>query len=253
MCCGSEYMSTQLCPNHRNPMDCNLTGSYVHGIFQARILEWVAIFSFRESSGPWIKPTFTVSPTLHLLQVDCFTAEPLEGSRRQLWPECTVLAWSSHQTVCVEPEEEGTDDVQNCHAWGSHPTLLRDCSKEVGQREGELFLHLQDRGESRSPGGQGAYMDQLRETLWGREGYGTQGRVEFGILEGLIVESQIVDWIKVGTQEHWWFSLGPHRKEYIGTLGGSWGSAGMSSIMWWLLCTYVLQRSWEICVWDRMV
>ena len=54
-------------------MDCNLTGSYVHGIFQARILEWVAIFSFRESSDPWIKPTFTVSPTLHLLQVDCFT------------------------------------------------------------------------------------------------------------------------------------------------------------------------------------
>ena len=44
MCCGSECMSIQLCPTHRNPMDCNLTGSYVHGIFQARILEWVAIF-----------------------------------------------------------------------------------------------------------------------------------------------------------------------------------------------------------------
>ena len=33
-------------------MDCSLLGSSVHGIFQARILEWVAIFFFRESSRP---------------------------------------------------------------------------------------------------------------------------------------------------------------------------------------------------------
>ena len=33
-----------------NPMDCSLLGSYVHGIFQARILEWVAIFYSRASS-----------------------------------------------------------------------------------------------------------------------------------------------------------------------------------------------------------
>ena len=33
-------------------MDCNLPGSSVHGIFQARILEWVAISFFRGSSRP---------------------------------------------------------------------------------------------------------------------------------------------------------------------------------------------------------
>ena len=33
-------------------MDCNLPGSSVHGMFQARILEWVAISCFRGSSGP---------------------------------------------------------------------------------------------------------------------------------------------------------------------------------------------------------
>ena len=33
----------QLCPILRNPMDCSLPGSSVHGIFQARVLEWVAI------------------------------------------------------------------------------------------------------------------------------------------------------------------------------------------------------------------
>ena len=41
---------SQLCPTLCNPMDCNLTGSSVHGIFQARILEWVAMPSSRGSS-----------------------------------------------------------------------------------------------------------------------------------------------------------------------------------------------------------
>ena len=43
---------TQLCPTLCDPMDCSLSGFYVHGILQARILEWVAIFFSRESSQP---------------------------------------------------------------------------------------------------------------------------------------------------------------------------------------------------------
>ena len=39
----SESEVTQLCPTLNDPMDCSLTGSSVHGIFQARVLEWVAI------------------------------------------------------------------------------------------------------------------------------------------------------------------------------------------------------------------
>ena len=35
-----------------DPMDCSLSGSSVHGIFQARILEWVAIPFSRGSSQP---------------------------------------------------------------------------------------------------------------------------------------------------------------------------------------------------------
>ena len=35
-----------------NAMDCNLPGSSVHGILQARILEWVAMPSARGSSRP---------------------------------------------------------------------------------------------------------------------------------------------------------------------------------------------------------
>ena len=39
----SESEVAQSCPTVRNPMDCSLPGSPVHGIFQARVLEWGAI------------------------------------------------------------------------------------------------------------------------------------------------------------------------------------------------------------------
>ena len=39
----SESEVTQSCPNLSDPMDCSLPGSPVHGIFQARVLEWGAI------------------------------------------------------------------------------------------------------------------------------------------------------------------------------------------------------------------
>ena len=42
--------SLQLCPTLCNSMDCRLPGSSVHRILQARILEWVAIPSSRQSS-----------------------------------------------------------------------------------------------------------------------------------------------------------------------------------------------------------
>ena len=39
----NESEVTQLCPTLSNPMDCSLTGASIHGIFQARVLEWGAI------------------------------------------------------------------------------------------------------------------------------------------------------------------------------------------------------------------
>ena len=45
----SESEAAQLCLTRRDPMDCSLPGSSVHGIFQARVLEWGAIaFSGQE-------------------------------------------------------------------------------------------------------------------------------------------------------------------------------------------------------------
>ena len=40
---GSESEVAQSCPTLCDPMGCSVPGSSVHGIFQARVLEWVAI------------------------------------------------------------------------------------------------------------------------------------------------------------------------------------------------------------------
>ena len=39
----SESEVAQLCPTLHDPMDCSLPGSSIHGIFQAKVLEWGAI------------------------------------------------------------------------------------------------------------------------------------------------------------------------------------------------------------------
>ena len=46
----SESEVAQSCPTLCDPMDCSLPGSSVHGIFLARVLEWVAIPFSRKSS-----------------------------------------------------------------------------------------------------------------------------------------------------------------------------------------------------------
>ena len=45
----SESEVTQLCPTPSDSMDCSPPGSSVHGIFQARVLEWDAIASITSS------------------------------------------------------------------------------------------------------------------------------------------------------------------------------------------------------------
>ena len=47
-----ESKVAQSCPTLCDPMDCSLSGSSIHGIFQARVLEWIAISFSRGSSWP---------------------------------------------------------------------------------------------------------------------------------------------------------------------------------------------------------
>ena len=55
---------SQLCPTLCDPMDCSPPVSSVHGILQARILEWVAISFSRGSSPPRDWPVSLLSPAL---------------------------------------------------------------------------------------------------------------------------------------------------------------------------------------------
>ena len=56
-----KALVAQLCLTLHNPMDCILPGSSVHGILQARILEWIAI---------------PIEPRSPVLQADSLPSEP---------------------------------------------------------------------------------------------------------------------------------------------------------------------------------
>jgi len=61
----SEREVSQSYPTLREPMDCSLPGSSVHGIFQARVLEWGAIAFSKKMLWPKDNPSY------------CFIKNPL--------------------------------------------------------------------------------------------------------------------------------------------------------------------------------
>ena len=71
-CC--RYLVAQSCPTLCNPLGCSPPGSCVHGISQARVLEWAAIPVSRDLPDPGIEPGFPV------LAGGFFTAESAKGS-----------------------------------------------------------------------------------------------------------------------------------------------------------------------------
>ena len=68
------------CPTLSDPMDCSLPGSSVHGIFQARVLEWVAIVFSRSM------PTFR--HLLSTLQGQYRTLSFSDSSKSMPLPKC---------------------------------------------------------------------------------------------------------------------------------------------------------------------
>ena len=82
----------QLCLTLCDPMDCSPPSSSVHGISQARILEWVATSSFSLSS--WLR----IQPASLALADGFFTAEPL-GS--------PMLMLKYISSACLEKEDAG--------------------------------------------------------------------------------------------------------------------------------------------------
>ena len=76
---SSESEVTQSCPTLCIPMDCSPPGSSLHGIFQARVLEWIAI-SFSKGSS-WTRDRTWVS----CIAGWCFTSWATRESPKEQW------------------------------------------------------------------------------------------------------------------------------------------------------------------------
>ena len=83
---------TQSCPTLCDPMDCSLPGSSVHGIFQARVLEWVAIsfWSGLPFPSPGDLPDPGIEPRSPALQADALPSEPPGKPEQQI---STPVPW----------------------------------------------------------------------------------------------------------------------------------------------------------------
>ena len=81
----SESEVTQSCPTRSNPIDCSLPGSSVHGIFQARVVQWGAIaFSVKEAthciiSITWHSGKGKIMETVKKKINDCHRLERKKG------------------------------------------------------------------------------------------------------------------------------------------------------------------------------
>ena len=91
---------TQSCLTLCDPMNCSLPGSSIHGILQARILEWVAMPSSRGSSRPEIKLLSLSSPALAGTTWEAFYSSSAQSLQSCLTPcdamRCSLPGSSIH-------------------------------------------------------------------------------------------------------------------------------------------------------------
>ena len=107
--------SLQLCLSLCDPVGCSPPGSFVHGILQARILEWVAIPFSTGSSQPMNQTCVS--------NISCIGKWVLYHQRHPGRP-VTVGKWrnlSDATKVLTGPEKDGADGA--CHP-STRPTSL---------------------------------------------------------------------------------------------------------------------------------
>ena len=94
----NEREVVQSCPTLRNPMDRSLPGSSIHGIFQARVLEWGAL--------AFSKLTFSSVQSLSHVQLfatpwtAAYQAPPSMGfSRQEYWSGCHCFLMTNLDSI----------------------------------------------------------------------------------------------------------------------------------------------------------
>ena len=86
----SESEVAQSCPTLSNPVDCSLPGSSVHGIFQARVLEWGAI-AFSEYTALTYSFSYSEAVCCSISSSNCCLLTCIQVSQ-----EADQVVWYSH-------------------------------------------------------------------------------------------------------------------------------------------------------------
>ena len=114
----SESEVAQSCPTPSDPMECSLPGSSVHGIFQTRVLEWVAI-AFSIGNVKY----HTIALISHASKVMLKILQ----ARLQQYMNCELPEFQLNLEKAEEPEIK-------------LPTSLRTSKKQESSRKKHLFL-----------------------------------------------------------------------------------------------------------------
>ena len=122
----SESEVAQPCLTLPNPMDCSLPGSSVHGIFQARVLEWGAIAFSEEKSKRlqlWeIRSKSTICTWDYKWVQMRYLAPERESGERSFWRQ--------HLSVSYEEKKWAEGYViRDERAWNCKGTDVGDCQK----------------------------------------------------------------------------------------------------------------------------
>ena len=114
-------------------MDCSSSGSSVHGIFQARVLEWITNPFSKRSSWPRDR---TQSPTL---QADSLSSELARKPHQYSWLKSTIQQLLKSKRKKISWGAEMNDGLQKSLLWvhpsGEHPKAAHPDHKEALQWE----------------------------------------------------------------------------------------------------------------------
>ena len=123
----SESEVSQSCPSLCDPMDCNLPGSSLHGILQARVLEWVAISFSRGSSQPRDQTWVSRIPGRHFnLRANRYRVATKTGTGNHLNP---APDW-----WCTPKAEWGEDSLECFGAW-----VILPADPTINERRKKVF------------------------------------------------------------------------------------------------------------------
>ena len=153
---ASEREVAQSCLTLRDHMDCSLPGSSVHGIFQARVLEW--------GNTPGQRQKLMTFPS---------EQGPCRNASSQCWVFCHCKLLESPWT-----EQDTANAITGSLKWGKTQVLRGLWAQEATGGRGQLQMHTcfkkafqpQQRTPSLAPRGQESYPFFTKtistETLW---------------------------------------------------------------------------------------